>query len=136
MGNANNGRLPLAHQRIMVLEDDFLVKNSLETMLEKAGAMISSVYHPRLEAAILDVHIERGPSSAQIARELSRRSVPFLFYTGQPDEVLAPIRAEWADALVMVKPVPPETILQTVVDLLAGGRNGHARFAKSGGPEC
>jgi hypothetical protein len=127
MGHANNGRLPLAHRRIMVLEDDFLVKNSLETMLEKAGAMISSVYHPRLEAAILDVHIERGPSSTQIARELSRRSVPFLFYTGQPNEVLAPIRAEWPDALVMVKPVPPETILQTLVDLLARSRTGHAR---------
>jgi len=134
MGHGNNGRLPLAHRRIMVLEDDFLVKSSLETMLEKAGAMISSVYHPRLEAAILDIHIERGPSSAQIARELSRRSVPFLFYTGQPNEVLAPIRAEWPDVLVMVKPVPPETILQTLVDLLARRRTGHTRTAKGGGP--
>jgi hypothetical protein len=134
MGHGNNGRLPLAHRRIMVLEDDFLVKSSLETMLEKAGAMISSVYHPRLEAAILDIHIERGPSSAQIARELSRRSVPFLFYTGQPNEVLAPIRAEWPDVLVMVKPVPPETILQTLVDLLARRRAGHTRTAKGGGP--
>ncbi len=134
MGNGNNGRLPLAHRRIMVLEDDFLVKNSLETMLEKAGAMISSLYHPRLEAAILDVHIERGPSSTDIARELSRRSVPFLFYTGQSDEVLAPIRAEWPDTLVMVKPMPPETILQTVIDLLARTRNGQARPGKAGGP--
>jgi hypothetical protein len=116
----------------MVLEDDFIIKNGLETMLERAGAMISSVYHPRLEAAILDIHMERGPAAAEIARELSRRSVPFLFYTGQPDEVVAPIRAEWPDALVMVKPALSETILQTVVDLLSGARN-HARFIKAGG---
>jgi hypothetical protein len=117
----------------MVLEDDFIIKNGLETMLERAGAMISSVYHPRLEAAILDIHMERGPTAAEIARELSRRSVPFLFYTGQPDQVVAPIRAEWPDALVMVKPALSETILQTVVDLLSGARN-HARFIKAGGP--
>ena len=47
---------------------------------------------------------ELTSTAAEIARELSRRSVPFLFYTGQPDQVVAPIRAEWPDALVMVKP--------------------------------
>ena len=64
----------------MVLEDEYLIKSNLERMLERAGAMISSLYHPRLEAAILDVRIERGPSSMQIARELSRRGVRATFF--------------------------------------------------------
>ena len=84
--------------------------------------MISSIYHPRLEAAILDVRMDRGPSSMQIARELSRRGVPFFFYTGQSDEVLAPVRAEWPQALFLIKPAPPETILQTMAGLLAAAR--------------
>ncbi len=106
----------------MVLEDDILIKSGLERMLEKAGAMISSLYHPRLEAAILDVRFERGPSAMQVARELSRRGVPFFFYTGQSDEVLAPVRAEWPHTQFLVKPAAAETILHTVAGLLAGAR--------------
>jgi hypothetical protein len=122
MGNARCSRFPLAHRRVMVLEDDFLIKNNLERLLEAAGAMISSVYHPRLEAAILDIGMERGPSSTQVARELSRRGVPFFFYSGQSDNVVAPLRAEWPDAVLMRKPAPAESILQTLVDLLAANR--------------
>ena len=129
MRNGHQAPLPLAHRRVMVLEDDFLIKNNLEGMLERAGAMISSIYHPRLEAAILDVRMERGPSSMQIARELSRRGVPFFFYSGQSDEVLAPVRAEWPQALILIKPAAPETILQTVAGLLAAARRQSATVA-------
>ena len=132
---------PLAHRRVMVLEDEFAIKSNLESLLEKAGAMISSLYHPRLEAAILDVQMERGPSSIQIDRELSRRGVPFFFYTGQPDEVLAPVRAEWPHTTFLMKPAPAETILQTLAGLLAGTHRpsmspvlaGPRRYSQTGG---
>ena len=131
MGTTRYTHLPLAHRRVMVLEDDYLVRNHLEAILEKAGAMISSVYHPRLEAAILDVGIERGPSPTQIARELSRRNVPFFFYTGQPDDVLVPIRAEWPETVVVAKPAPPEAILKILVDLLTASSNRLAGLGKA-----
>jgi DNA-binding NarL/FixJ family response regulator len=134
MGNGRYAHLPLAHRRVMVLEDDFLVRNGLEATLEKAGAMISSLYHPRLEAAILDVAMGRGPSSAQVARELSRRGIPFFFYTGQPDDVLEAIRAEWPDTVVMAKPAPPEAILQTLFDLLTGARGRLVPLGRVNGP--
>jgi len=119
MENGRHANHPLAHRRVMVLEDDFAIKNGLEALLERAGATISSVYHPRLDAAILDVCMNRGLSSTQVARELSRRGVPFFFYTGQSEALLAPVRSEWPNHVIMSKPQTPDAIVKTILALLA-----------------
>jgi len=119
MENGRHTSHPLAHRRVMVLEDDFAIKNGLEAILEQAGATISSVYHPRLDAAILDVRMDRGLSSTRVAHELSRRSVPFFFYTGQSEAQLAPVRAEWPNQVILSKPQTPDAIVKAVLALLA-----------------
>lgn len=118
MENGRHANHPLAHRRVMILEDDFVIKNDLEAMLEQAGAKISSVYHPRLDAAILDVRMNRGLSSTQVARELSRRGVPFFFYTGQSEAQLATVRSEWPGHVIMSKPQTPDAIVKAILALL------------------
>ena len=119
MENGRHATHPLTHRRVTVLVNDFAIKNSLEAMLEQAGATISSVYHPRLDAAILDVRMNRGLSSTQVAHELSRRGVPFFFYAGQSEAPLAPVRSEWPNHVIMSKPQTPDVIVKAILELLA-----------------
>ena len=65
--------------------------------------------------AILDVRIGRE-SVAPVARELTRRGIPFLFYTGQigRDRMIL----EWPDRPVLAKPASSSRIVAAVAALL------------------
>jgi DNA-binding NtrC family response regulator len=112
--------------RVLVVEDDFLIRIDLEATLTEAGAAITglcatvqqaleaiSVELP--DAAILDVRLGTetvGP----VARELTRLGIPFVFYTGQvgADATLD----EWPQHKVLPKPSQPKTIVTAVANLL------------------
>jgi len=121
--DANNATaaLPLSGKRVMVLEDDVFVKMGLESTLLEAGAQIGTLAHLRtVDAAILDVRLGDAFNSFNIACELDRRSVPFLFYTGQSAQNLRALRSEWPRCKIIAKPAEPTAIVEAVVDLLHG----------------
>jgi len=79
-------------QRILVVEDEFLIRMLLEDMLDELGYSIAAVAGRVDEAceiarkgefdlAILDVNLD-GQDVYPVADILSGRNVPFLFVTG------------------------------------------------------
>ena len=115
----------LGGARVLVVEDDFLILMELETILGEAGAETAGCSSVKdalvlaqqdgLAAAILDVRLGRE-TVAPVARELARRGIPFVFYTGQFDTDA--MRAEWPGRRFVPKPSQPRTIVNAVADLL------------------
>jgi DNA-binding NtrC family response regulator len=111
--------------RVLVVEDDFLILMELETILSEAGAEIAGCRTVEdalalaakngLAAAVLDIRLGRE-TIAPVARELARRGIPFVFYTGQIDTDA--MRAEWPDCIIVPKPAQARTIVTAVADLL------------------
>ena len=111
--------------RVLVVEDDFLILMELEAILGEAGAETAGCSSVRdalalaetngLAAAVLDVRLGRE-TVAPVARELARRGIPFVFYTGQFDTDA--MRAEWPGRRFVPKPSQPRTIVNAVADLL------------------
>ncbi len=111
---------------VLLVEDDFLILTELSSGLSDAGAEIVGpcrtpqaaleVLDSRpVTAAILDLQLAGGRSSVPVGRELARRGIPFLFYTGQ---LANPIRAEWPGCEVISKPAPLGAIMRAVAQLL------------------
>ena len=112
--------------RVLVVEDDAIISMEIEAILSEAGAEIAGCCRTvkdalalaetdGLTAAILDVRLGRE-TIAPVARELARRGVPFVFYTGQIDTDM--MRAEWPDCSIVSKPAQPRAIVKAVADLL------------------
>jgi DNA-binding NtrC family response regulator len=111
--------------RVLVVEDDFIILMELETILGEAGAetagcgtvkdAIALTERNGLAAAVLDIQL--GPETiTPVARELARRGIPFVFYTGQSNTDA--MRAEWPDRRFVPKPAQPRAIVKAVADLL------------------
>ena len=112
---------------VLVVEDDFIILSELRSGLADAGAEIvgpcrtaqdalAVIDGQPISAAILDLQLVGGRSSVAVGRELERRGIPFLFYTGQLDT--KPIHAEWPGCKVISKPAPLETIMRAVAEML------------------
>lgn len=115
--------------RILVVEDDELIRAALEVALEREGYEVrgeedgrrveeaAEVFVPDL--AILDVNLQTGPDGYTIARRLrGKSSVPILFLTGA-DAVadrLAGFEAGGDD--YMAKPFDMEEVLARIRALL------------------
>ena len=69
----------------------------------------------RISAAVLDLKLGRV-SIAPVARALSARSLPFIFYSGQAAN--DPIHAEWPDARIFSKPSPSGELIDALAMLL------------------
>ncbi len=85
--------------------------------MREAGAKIVTTVDDEIDAAILDVNLGDGVSSAPIADKLTRRHVPFLFYSGQSEAFLASIRQKFPKALVLIKPCDAGRIIREVAKL-------------------
>jgi DNA-binding response OmpR family regulator len=117
---------PLKGVRVLVVEDDFFILMELESILADVGAevvgpcrtvkdAIPLAEQDRLSAAILDIQLEHE-TVEPVARELCSRDVPFIFYTGQMET--DPIREEWPDHKIVMKPAPPRAIVAAIADAL------------------
>jgi len=114
--------------RVLVVEDDFLILTELKDVLLDAGALVVGPYRTIKDAlvsitrddvavAILDIRVGRE-TIAPVACQLSRRGIPFLFYTAQTD--MDPIHAEWPRCTIVSKPAQAETIVGAVAATLRG----------------
>lgn len=112
--------------RILIVEDNFVVADSLRTLILAYGgrvvAMVPSVDEamPVLDAeavdvAILDIHL-KGDKVDRLADELQRRKVPFVFVTGYGDGSVLPEHLR--DLPRLDKPVDPDLLLATLATIL------------------
>jgi DNA-binding response OmpR family regulator len=106
---------------VLIVEDELIVALDVGDALEAEGYDIAGPSKTSAEAlsllrtvspdlAVLDVRLKDG-NGFEVARELKRRGIPFVFYSGDAglDETL---RNEFPDVLWVGKPAP-------VVQLLA-----------------
>jgi DNA-binding response OmpR family regulator len=113
---------PLRGERILIVEDEFLIAAVLEETFSEAGAETVSAAtlaealkvaeDASLSAAVLDVRLGRQTTEA-VADVLAARSVPFVFYSGQdlPDRT----RAKYSGAHVLVKPAREDVLVQVIL---------------------
>jgi DNA-binding NtrC family response regulator len=114
--------------RVLLVEDDFLILMALEDALEEAGAEIVAQCRTVGEAlehveeddfgvAVLDMRLGRE-TVAPVARRLSERGVPFVFYTGQLES--DPIFKEWSDHALVHKPARTAVLVEAVAAAARG----------------
>jgi len=99
----------LQGKRILIVEDEYVIATELALEFERAGAEIIGPVPTAAEAvryvertgmvegAVLDVKIVGGTVFA-VAEALSKRNIPFVFYTAL-DETVIPVRYHAAECL-------------------------------------
>ncbi len=119
-------RLPLSGRKILVVEDKYLVADYLQRLLTQAGATVvgpvptcsrapslgSEDVH--LDAAVLDAHLG-DHTSADLARKLRERHVPFVVVSGYDPDVLPP---EMKGAPFLAKPIVGSDLIKAITRLL------------------
>ena len=92
MDSAVNSGSPTARRRILVVEDEFLIRMLLEDMLTDLGYELVGVagrvdeaaemaQTKEFDLAILDVNLD-GHDVYPVAELISKRGLPFMFVTG------------------------------------------------------
>ena len=120
---------PTAALRILVVEDELMIRMLLEDMLGELGhtiAVAAARIDEALEAAktadvdlaILDVNLNGEPISP-VADALVARGVPFVFATGYGE---LGVPAPYRDRPTLKKPFQMEGLKQMLDDALAGVR--------------
>lgn len=112
--------------RILVVEDEYYLADEASAILSQVGADIIGPVptvqqaqaildsDAKIDGALLDVNL-RGELVFELADALRTRRVPFAFATGYDGDVL-PDR--FTDRLVLSKPVRPEQLIETFVELI------------------
>ena len=112
--------------RILVVEDEYLIRMLLEDMLEELGyavaAAVGTIAEARkiatdgeFNAAILDVNLD-GQEIYPIADILAKRALPFVFVTGYGERSLPePYRGRPA----LQKPFQAEQLKRTLAELVS-----------------
>jgi DNA-binding response OmpR family regulator len=115
--------LSYAHLRILIVEDQHLVSESMKQDLQRMGVLVigpaSSVSTalrmldaaPIVDGAILDIDLH-GETSFPIADALRERDVPFVFSSGY-DERLIP--EPYQDVTRCEKPADVRTMVEAIL---------------------
>ena len=117
-----------AMPRLLVVEDEYLIRMLLEDMLDDLGYGIAAAVGTLSEAqqiaadgdfsaAILDVNLD-GQEIYPVADILSRRNIPFVFVTGY-----GVLPGEYADRPRLCKPFKMAELLSAISDVVKPG--GH-----------
>lgn len=111
---------------VLVVEDEVIIAMELQAALEDAGAhviwpahtldaAIECAAHEEISVAVLDLRLGRQPVGP-VARLLAERGIPFVFYSGQPEN--DPLREDWPDAVFVTKPAMPDRLINAIARLL------------------
>jgi DNA-binding NtrC family response regulator len=126
MNMTRSGRLEGA--RILVVEDEVIIALDIAASLEDEGAEVIGPSHTLadamavaskspISAAILDMRLGSA-SVSPVARLLSERKIPFIFYSGQAHS--DPMRSEWPASKIFSKPTPLRLLIDALVRLIGG----------------
>ena len=122
-------------QRILVVEDQFIVSLTLAQILENEGfevigpAMSVSMARAIVgqvgcDAAVLDVNLHSG-TAEPLAVELAARGIPFVVLTGGPLDQLPNI---FSLAPVLLKPLQADLLIAELNRCLATATSKNAQF--------
>jgi DNA-binding LytR/AlgR family response regulator len=116
--------MPLSGCRILLVEDDFLIGESVAAIVQEAGGSTIGPFATMIEAlgclsdleaidgAVLDVGLE-GEFSYPLAEALRTTRIPFLFLTGRSKQELP---ADFASATHLQKPFNASSLVKALVD--------------------
>jgi len=115
------GKPSLHGCRVLIIEDEYLLASELEEVLRASRAEIIGPIHDLdsafeqvaaggFDVAIIDINLH-GQQSYEIADELKRIGVPFLFATGYGEDV---IPARLRDVVRFEKPYNMSKLLEYV----------------------
>ena len=117
---------PLAGQTILVAEDDALISFDIDALLTEAGARVLTASDQREAmlastnddptAAVLDIRLGVG-SIDPTCECLARRSIPFLFLTGDSGKDVQ----KWAPAPILSKPFDGRVLIERLISVLVTG---------------
>jgi CheY-like chemotaxis protein len=114
-------------QRVLVVEDEFVVSLSIAQILQDAGfdvvgpAMSVSMalmlkQQVGFDVAVLDVNLHNG-TAEPLAERLKLRGIPFVVLTGnQPDQ----LPAVFSSAPMLSKPVRPAALIAALLAAAPG----------------
>ena len=125
MADEGTGRKPpLAGARVLIVEDDFMVRLEIETVLGEAGASVrgsgsvaqalADIDSRTFDVAVLDVRLGRE-TVTPVARKLEEIRTPFLFYTGTAQTTTS----QWPEARVIAKPAAATVLINAVLETLS-----------------
>jgi DNA-binding response OmpR family regulator len=112
--------------RVLLVEDEALIALALTDDLEAAGYEVAGPFHrcgdsldwlgrETPDLAIIDIHLRDG-SSAELARVLRERDVPFIVFSGEKRD--RPVHEAFAGARWLSKPVATRELLETVAGIV------------------
>ncbi|MCP3918341.1 MAG: response regulator [bacterium] len=115
---------PLKGLRILVVEDNYVLAESMRWALEGLGCQVVGpaptsrkafdlIDAGTVDVAILDIDLQ-GKSSAPVAERLRAEGRPFLFLTGYESAALLP--PEFHNARCLSKPVDPEVLASSLLE--------------------
>jgi CheY-like chemotaxis protein len=127
---ADPGAKPAARgKRILIVEDELMIRMLLEDMLDELGYSVAAeaahidealaaAANPELDIAILDVNLH-GRTIAPVAAILAERGIPFVFATGYGEQG---VPDGYRDRPTLRKPFQKEALRQSLDRALAQTR--------------
>ncbi|MBB4292091.1 DNA-binding NtrC family response regulator [Rhizobium leguminosarum] len=113
-------------QRVLIVEDEFLIALDLGATVEAMGMQVAGLANDREEAlrlapladiAFVDVNLADGPTGPEIGRRLAEEhGIAVVFMTGNPEVVADGVKGAIG---VVQKPVMPSLVEQLVKYLAA-----------------
>ena len=122
----------IEHRQVLVVEDEPVIAMDLAAELQDHGHQVAGPFARCREAmawlassqpdcAVIDVALEDG-SGLEIGRELRRRGIPFVFFSGA--EGLKPeAHGEWGETPWVGKPVASAHLVRLLEGLPLGRRD-------------
>lgn len=118
--------ISLKGTRVLIVEDTFLVADSLRILIEAYGATVAAMVpsnekafaaleEVEIDVAILDIHLQDG-KVYPFAQHLLKIGTPFLFVTGYGED--ADIPESLASITRLEKPLQIERLLRALAPLL------------------
>lgn len=126
--------------RILIIEDEALVAMELRFVLEDLGYEVAGVAadartarnlvcESEIDLALVDIHLNDGPTGVELGRDLGEQGVTVLYMTANPGMVRGGVRGTLG---VLSKPTD-ECAVQTAVEYALKRRGGQpVQFAPPG----
>ncbi|WGJ13850.1 response regulator [Methylocapsa sp. D3K7] len=114
----------LSKHRILVVEDEALIAFEVGDIIKTAGGTVAGPFatvdealriieSENISAAILDMELWED-TSLFLARRLSDKNIPFLFYTAHSDKIDV-----WGAAEIVKKPATSATLVSALAGLIS-----------------
>jgi DNA-binding NtrC family response regulator len=112
-------------QKILIVEDQFIVANSIKKILARAGYRLlpiasrvqdalDGIDRERPDLVLVDIYLKGGRTGVQLALELNLRRIPFVYISANSDpEVFSTARATCPSGF-LVKPFREKDLLVTI----------------------